>query len=301
MKTEKNIFLAFILNITFSLLEFVGGTITRSVAIVSDSIHDLGDAISIGVSYFLERKSKQKPDKYYTYGYIRYSVLGGLISTTILLVGSLIVIYNSVLRIINPVNIDSTGMLIFAIFGLMINAISAYFTKDGDSLNQESVNLHMLEDTLGWLVVLIGSLIMKFTNLTVIDPLMSIGVSIFILIHAYNNFKQIVFLFLERTPSNIDLDKLEKNLLEIKGVIEVHHIHVWSIDGYSNYATMHIVTDYKNKKIKEEVREKLHKYKIIHVTIELEDAKEDCHEDECKVTREFKRHCNHHHIEHIMK
>lgn len=295
MKTEKNILLAFILNMIFSILEFLGGTITRSVAIVSDSVHDFGDALSIGVSYFLEKKSKKKPDKKYTYGYIRYSVLGGLITTIILLVGSILVIYNSVLRIINPVEINSKGMIIFAIFGLIINSISAYFTKDGDSLNQESVNLHMLEDTLGWLVVLIGSIIMHYTNLTIIDPIMSIGVSVFILIHAFKNFKDIVFLFLEKTPSNIDLDKLEKDLLKIESVIEVHHIHVWSIDGYSNYATMHIVTDYKNKKIKEEIREKLHKYKIIHVTIELEDINENCHEDECKVTREFKKHCNKHH------
>ncbi len=147
-KTDKNILIAFILNLTFSIFEFVGGTLTGSVAIISDSIHDLGDALSIGISYFLERKSKKKPDKKHTYGYIRYSVLGSTITTVILLTGSILVIYNAILRIINPVEINYNGMIIFAVFGVVINFIAAYFTKEGDSLNQKSVNLHMLEDVL---------------------------------------------------------------------------------------------------------------------------------------------------------
>ena len=147
-KTDKNILIAFILNLTFSIIEFVGGTFTGSVAIISDSIHDLGDALSIGISYFLERKSKKKPDEKHTYGYIRYSVLGSTITTVILLTGSILVIYNAILRIINPVEINYNGMIIFAVFGVIINFIAAYFTKEGDSLNQKSVNLHMLEDVL---------------------------------------------------------------------------------------------------------------------------------------------------------
>ena len=156
MKTEKNILGAFILNVTFSVLEFIGGALTNSVAIISDSIHDMGDAISIGLSYFLEKKSKKKPDKKYTYGYIRYSILGGLITTVILIIGSSLVIYNSIIRIFNPVEINYNGMIIFAIFGVVINFMAAYLTREGDSINQKSVNLHMLEDVLGWIVVLIG-------------------------------------------------------------------------------------------------------------------------------------------------
>src|SRR5574344_1190297 len=146
MKTEKNILIAFILNIAFSIFEFIGGTLTNSVAIVSDSIHDMGDALSIGVSYFLEKKSKKKPDNKYTFGYVRYSILGALSTTMILFIGSIIVIYSSIVRIINPVVINYNGMIIFAIFGVIVNFLAAYFTKNGDSLNQKSVNLHMLED-----------------------------------------------------------------------------------------------------------------------------------------------------------
>ena len=156
MKTEKNILIAFILNLLFSILEFFGGFLTNSVAILSDSIHDFGDALSIGISYFLERKSKKKADDKYTYGYVRFSVLGGVITTTILLVGSILVIIGAVKRIFNPVEVNYSGMIVFAILGVILNCIAAYVTREGDSINQKSVNLHMLEDVLGWIIVLIG-------------------------------------------------------------------------------------------------------------------------------------------------
>ena len=115
MKTEKNILIAFVLNFAFAIFEFFGGIFTRSVAILSDALHDFGDAFSIGVSYFLERKSKKQPDDIYTYGYTRYSVIGSLITTVILLFGSIAVIYNAIVRIFNPVEIDYSGMIVFAI------------------------------------------------------------------------------------------------------------------------------------------------------------------------------------------
>ena len=182
MKTEKNILIAFILNISFSVIEFFGGIFTNSVAIISDSIHDFGDALSIGISYFLEKKSKKHADKKYTYGYTRYSVLGGVITTTILLVGSMLVIYGAFKRLLNPVDINYQGMIVFAVIGVILNFIAAYVTRDGESINQKAVNLHMLEDVLGWVIVLVGAIIMNFTNIRVLDSLMSIGVALFILV-----------------------------------------------------------------------------------------------------------------------
>ena len=257
MKTEKNILIAFILNLSFSIFEFFGGLYTNSVAILSDSIHDFGDAVSIGISYFMERKSKKKANNKYTYGYIRYSVLGGVITTTILLVGSILVIIGAVKRIINPVEVKYNGMIILAIIGFILNFIAAYVTREGDSINQKAVNLHMLEDVLGWVVVLIGAIVMNFTDIKIIDPIMSIGVSIFILINSLKNLKQVLDLFLEKTPNDIDIEELKNHLLKINGVDDIHHIHVWSIDGYNNYATMHIVSKSKNiNNIKKEIRER---------------------------------------------
>lgn len=292
MKTERNILVAFILNITFSIFEFVGGLITNSVAILSDSIHDLGDAISIGVSYFLERKSKKSPDNKYTYGYTRYSVLGGVITTTILLVGSILVIIGATKRLFSPVEVNYSGMIIFAIAGTVLNFIAAYVTKDGDSINQKSVNLHMLEDVLGWVVVLIGAIIMRFTDIRIIDSIMSILVAVFILVNAIKNLKNILDLFLEKTPKDIDIDKLKEHLKEIKDVEDVHHIHVWSMDGYNNYATMHIVTKSNDiKNIKNKIREELKEHNICHAILETED--EACDELECHI--EFNSETHHHH------
>ena len=294
MKTEKNILIAFLLNLGFSIFEFIGGFITGSIAILSDSVHDLGDALSIGLSYFLERKSKRKADDKHTYGYIRYSVLGGVITTTILLVGSILVIIGAIERLFEPVDINYDGMIIFAIVGVVLNFIAAYVTREGDSINQKAVNLHMLEDVLGWIVVLIGAIVMKFTDIGVLDSIMSIGVALFILINSVKNLKVVVDLFLAKTPADINLEELKEHLLKIKGVDDIHHIHVWSMDGYNNYATMHIVTKVKDvSELKHEIREELEEHNICHAVLETED--EACDEKECHVEIHHEEHHHHHH------
>ena len=292
MKTERNILIAFLLNLTFAIFEFFGGIFTNSVAILSDSVHDIGDALSIGISYFLERKSKKKADNKYTYGYIRYSVLGGVITTTILLVGSILVIIGAINRLFNPVEVNYSGMIIFAVIGVILNFIAAYVTKEGDSINQKSVNLHMLEDVLGWVVVLIGAIIMNFTDIKVLDSIMSIGVALFILIHSLKNLKKVLDIFLEKTPNDIDINELKKHLLKIDGVDDIHHIHVWSIDGYNNYATMHIVTKSNVKEVKKQIREELEEHNICHSILETED--EACDDKECHVEIKHEHHHHHH-------
>lgn len=292
--TDKNILIAFLLNISFSIIEFFGGLFTKSISILSDAIHDFADAISIGISYFLEKKSKHKPDNKYTYGYIRYSILGALITTLILTVGSILVIIGAVNRLFNPVTLNYDGMIIISIFGIIFNFLAAYMTKEGDSLNQKSVNLHMLEDVLGWIVVFVGSILIKFTNISYIDSIMSILIACYILFHALTNLKAVLDLFLEKTPKGIDIEHLKKHLLDIDGVLDVHHIHIWSIDGVNSYATLHIVTDSKNPNIiKMKVREELLEHNIVHTTIEIETSKEKGDENECHVKLNSTSH--HHH------
>ena len=295
MKIEKNILLAFILNLSFAIFEFFGGILTNSIAIISDSIHDIGDSISIGISYFLEKKSKQQPDDIYTYGYARYSVIGAVITTCILLIGSSFIIISAIKRIINPVEVNYDGMIIFALIGVITNFIAAYLTSKGESLNQKSVNLHMLEDVLGWLVVLLGSIIIKFTSISIIDPLMSILVSIFILINSLKNFKLIIDIFLEKIPNSISIPDLKKHLLEIKGIKDIHHIHIWSLDGINNYATMHIVTTENDCNIKNKIKEELRDHGINHVTIETETTSEKCLDTHCHINNNTSNHHHHHH------
>lgn len=283
MKTERNILIAFILNLSFSIFELFGGICTGSTAIVSDAIHDAGDAVSIGISYLLEIKSKKQPDEKYTYGYIRYSVFGGFVTSVVLLFGAVMMIYNACLRIIEPIEINYYGMIVFAIVGVCVNFCAAFFTREGGSINQKAVNLHMIEDVLGWATVLIGAVIMRFTNFVLIDPIMSIVVSCFVLINAIKNLKEVMLLFLEKVPHNIEVAKIKEYVTEINEVMDVHHIHIWSIDGQNHVATMHIVTDGKPQKIKDAIREKLQKHGIRHVTLELEASTEHCHESCCKM------------------
>ena len=295
MKTERNILTAFILNLSFSIFEFIGGIVTGSVAIVSDAIHDIGDAASIGISYFLERKSKKQPDQEYTYGYVRYSVIGGFVTTSLLLIGAIVMIYNAINRIIAPTAIDYSGMIVFAVVGVFVNFGAVFFTREGDSLNQKAVNLHMLDDVLGWIVVLVGAIVMRFTDFALIDPLISIGLSLFILIHAMRNLKEIMDLFLEKAPHNIEVAEIKESIKQIEGVLDIHHIHIWSMDGQNNFATMHIVTDSEPHKMKEEIREELRERGIGHVTIEIETRSEHCREEHCHVESHSGPKHSHHH------
>ena len=298
MKTQKNILVAFVLNLAFAVFEFVGGALTGSVAVLSDALHDLGDAASIGVSYVLERKSMRRPDERHTYGYLRYSVLGGLITTTILFIGSIAVIWGAVKRIFSPTPIHYDGMIVFAIIGVAVNIAAAFITREGDSINQKAVNLHMLEDVLGWVVVLVGAVVMRFTDLTILDPLMSIGVATYILYHAARNLLAGIDLFLEKTPEGISIPDLISHISNIDGVIEVHHFHVRSLDGSHHCATMHIRCSGNAHRVKELVRQELAEHGIYHATLELEDENEPCHNRGCDLHAAPVPHHGHHHHHH---
>lgn len=295
MKTERNILIAFILNLCFSAFEFFGGIFSGSVAILSDAIHDIGDSLSIGLSYFFEKKSKKAPDNDYTYGYRRYSVIGGVITTVILLFGSAAVIYNAVVRIIYPAQIKYDSMILFAVVGVLVNFLAAYFTREGDSVNQRAVNLHMLEDVLGWAVVLVGAVVMRFTNFYLLDPIMSIAVAIFIFVNALKNLKETVNIFLEKTPEGICPEHLREEICQIDGVIDAHHIHIWTLDGSCNYATMHIVTNDESGSLKTRVKEFLKGEGICHATLELEKEGEACESVNCEVHYHERSHSHHHH------
>jgi len=295
MKTTRNILIAFLLNFAFSVFEFVGGIFTGSVAILSDAVHDMGDAATIGLSYFLEKKSKRKPDETYTYGYARYSVMGSMITTLILLIGSVAVVVNAVSRIFDPVEIQYNGMIVFAVVGICVNFCAAWFTREGDSLNQKAVNLHMLEDVLGWAVVLIGAIVMRFTGFVLLDPLMSIGVAVFIFINAIHNLKEALDLFLERIPQGVSVGEIREHIMEIPGILDVHHIHIWSVDGQTHSATMHIVTDADPHEMKLAIREELREHGIGHATLELETPDEPCSGAACQIKFDAPSHHHHHH------
>lgn len=297
MKSHKRILTAFLLNLLFSVLELIGGVITGSFAILSDSLHDLGDAGSIGISYLFEKKSAKSPNEKYTYGYKRYSVLGSLIMTLILILGSVTILYNAVLRMLNPATVNHDGMIILALIGIAVNFLATLVTREGLSLNEKAVNLHMLEDVLGWAVVLVGAFIIKFTGITVIDPILSICVAVFVLINAIRTLVDAIAVFLEKAPKGLDAEYISHFISGIDGVLDVHHIHLWSMDGTNSIATMHIVTDKDNHSIKDTIRAELKKHGIVHSTLELESSYENCKMKNCKIEpiEHIGSHHHHHH------
>lgn len=292
MKTHKSIAAAFFLNLSFALLELVGGILTGSMAIASDALHDLGDAFSIGIAFLLERKSLRPADEKYTFGYGRYSVLGAALSSTLLLIGSLFILCSSVNRILSPAPVHYRGMILIAVIGVLVNTIAVWITTGRESLNKKAIHLHMLEDVLGWLVVLVGAIVIRFTNWTILDPIMSIILSIFIAYHGYKHLSSALHIVLEKVPESINLQKIIYELKRIPGVNDVHHLHIWSLDGYRHCATVHVVS---NTDVKEAVRNKLNDHNIQHVTLELESTNDICFHRECHISsvQEYNRHSCH--------
>jgi cobalt-zinc-cadmium efflux system protein len=291
MSEQRRIFIAFILNTVFSIFEFIGGMLTGSVALMSDALHDAGDAISIGLSYFMERISTKKPNAVYTYGYRRYSILGGLITILILIVGSIFMFVNSIQRLLEPVTINGDGMMVLAIVGLIINVVGSVVVH-GNSINQKAISLHLLEDVLGWAVVLIGAIVIKFTEWYWIDPVLSIMVSIIIVIHAIKALVEIINIFLIKTPSQVNPEIIRQSLVIVPGIYDVHSIRVWSIDGENHFATMHVVTTHHGKAIKRIIRETLKRHNIYNSTIEFETNNERCPEPDVIINTNCD--CGHH-------
>lgn len=300
MKSEKNILVAFLLNLFFSLFELLGGIAVGSIAILSDSLHDIGDALSIGVSYFFEKKSKQKADESYTYGYGRYSFVGAVIMSVILMIGSAGVCIAAIKRMIDPAQIKYDSMILVAVVGVVVNFIAAYMTHGSESVNERAVSLHMLEDVLGWVVVLIGAVVMRFTDMYLIDPIMSLCVAVYIFIHAYKNLRAATLIFVDKVPDNISVRKVHDRVMSVDGVLDVHHIHLRTVSVGVISASMHIVSKTAPKEIKEKVREALHELSVSHITLELEAEGEECSARDCYIHSDAlhehaHRHTHHHH------
>jgi len=296
MKSHVKILLAFVLNLAFAIFELIGGIFSGSIAILSDSAHDFADALSIGFSFLLERKSIKKANKTYTYGYGGFSLLGGFFTTLMLIIGSILMIYLSIEKIVNPTPVNFDLMIIFGVVGVVINFLATIFTKHGHSLNQRAVNLHMLEDVFGWLVVLIGAIVMRFTGFTLLDPILYIVVALFILYKAIVNIIPICHIFTYKTPKNICPDNVKSTLENIDGITDVHHIHIWNISENVTCATMHVVSNFQSNELKHEIKHTLHHLGISHATIEFENENELCLDQACQLSTEINQtHCHHHH------
>lgn len=278
----KNIKLAFFLNFGFAILEIFGGLWTNSLAILSDAVHDLGDSLSLGLAWYLEKTSDKKSDLVFSYGYRRLSLLAALINTLILLAGSLYVISEAIPRLINPEPTNVRGMILFAVLGISINALAMLKVFNKNSFNARIVALHLLEDVFGWVAVLIVSIALIFTDYYILDPILSILIATYILYNAIANLRKTTTLFLQAVPENIDIQKLEKSILSLAKVDSIHHTHVWSLDGEHHVLTTHVVvindTNREDiKSIKNAIQTMGQNLNLEHITVEIEYVNEHCY------------------------
>ena len=282
----SNIKVAFWLNFIFTIIEIIGGFYTNSIAILSDALHDLGDTVALGLAWFLDKFSKKKRDQRYSYGYGRFSLLSAFINGVILLVGSIFILVEAVPRLLNPVQPNADGMLLLAIGGVIFNGAAVFKLRSGKTQNEKIVSWHLMEDVLGWIAVFLGSIIMKFWDIPIVDAILSVGFTLFILYNVFKNFVSTIRIFLQAKPDNINDQELIDRVLNLKGIQSVHDTHLWSIDGEKVIFTLHIVIDegVGEKDIislKSEVRSIGKSYSIDHITVEVEYEKEDCSLENC--------------------
>lgn len=282
----KNIKTAFFLNFSFTIIEFIGGFLTNSMAILSDAVHDLGDSVTLGLSWYFQKLSNKPSTNKFTYGYKRFSLLGALINLVILLIGSVMILLHAIPRLVNPQQPNVKGMLLLAVLGVIINGIALYRLRKGTSLNEKVVSLHMIEDVLGWVAVLIGAGIMYFVDAPIIDPLLSIAIAIFILFNVFRNMRESMRIILQGSPSKLDLERVKNVLLNIDEVSDIHDLHAWSIDGEYNILTFHVVlkkelSSTKQQQLKTMIRKLLFDLGAHHCTIEFELIGEDCIMEDC--------------------
>ncbi len=282
---EGNIKVAFFLNVGFTIIELIGGIYTNSLAIMSDALHDFGDSMSIGLSWYLQRVSRKGKDRKFSYGYRRFSLLGAIINSVVLLVGAVFILSKAIPQLFDPQESDAQGMVILAIFGILVNGVAVLRLKKGTSINAKVISLHLIEDVLGWAAVLVGSIIMMMVEAPFIDPLLSILISGYVLFNIYRNIKKSFVVILQGVPQNVNIDHVKSRLVGISEVVSVHDCHTWSMDGEYNILSIHLVLDQNyslsdQDVIKRNIRELLKSENIHHVTIEL-DAHEDCGIGEC--------------------
>ena len=282
----KNIKVAFFLNLGFTLLEIVGGFFTNSIAILSDAVHDLGDCLSLGLAWYFQNMAKKGSSKSYSYGYKRFSLLGALINSIVLIVGSIFILSAAIPRIFHPEATHAQGMFFLAIVGILVNGAAVLRLKKGNSINEKVVSLHLLEDVLGWAAILVGSVIMYFFDLPIIDPILSIGIAFFVLSNVYKNVRQSLHIILQGIPKELDIEDISIVLKQFKAIENVHDLHIWSIDGNYNILTVHVVLnenfDTKNTPdLKNKIRVSLEGKGIQHATIEFETADENCLLEQC--------------------
>ncbi|ORO44552.1 cation diffusion facilitator family transporter [Streptococcus oralis] len=272
MSSKTSIWLAFFLNLSYAIVEFIAGGIFGSSAVLADSVHDLGDAIAIGISALLETISNREEDRQYTLGYKRFSLLGAMLTAVILMIGSVLVILENVTKIVHPQPVNEEGILWLGIIAVAINVLASLVVRKGKTKNESILSLHFLEDTLGWLAVILMAIILRYTDWYILDPLLSLVISIFILTKAIPRFWSALKIFLDAVPEGVDIKQVKKDLEQLDHVASVNQLNLWTMDGLEKNAIVHVCLEEIEhiEYCKESIRNLLKDYGFQNVTIEVD-------------------------------
>lgn len=283
--SQKNIKTALLLNVSFTIIELIGGLLTNSLAILSDALHDLGDSVVLGLALFAEHKAQKGPDAKRTFGYARLSVFSALASGAVLIGGSLFILSEAIPRLLNPQSVHAPGMMALAVVGIFFNTLGALRLRKGAGVNEKVLSWHLLEDVLGWVAVLIGGALIYLFDLPILDPILTIGFTLFILWGVFRSMRQVANVLLQGVPAEINIETLKADIRNIDGVLGVHDLHVWSLEGKTNVLTAHVVVAPQSideaYALQRVIKKRLHdSHRIEHSTIELE-TEATCTGDDC--------------------
>ena len=273
MKTKHAVWLAFFLNLSFAIVEFIAGGIFGSSAVLADSVHDFGDAVAIGISAFLESISNRKEDSHYTLGYKRFSLLGAMVTAVILMTGSGMVILENMVKLFHPQPVNEEGLLWLGIIAISVNVLASLVIRKGQTKNESILSLHFLEDILGWLAVILMAIILRFTDWYILDPLLSLAISLFILSKAIPRFWSTLKIFLDAVPEGVDIQKIRSDLEQLDHIASVNQLNLWTMDGLEKNAIIHVCLEHvKHMEVcKESIRDLLKDCGFQNVTIEVDE------------------------------
>ena len=273
MKTKHAVWIAFFLNLSYAVVEFIAGGIFGSSAVLADSVHDLGDAIAIGISAFLESISNREEDSHYTLGYKRFSLLGAMVTAVILMTGSVLVILENITKLVHPQPVNDEGILWLGIIAVSINVLASLVIRKGQTKNESILSLHFLEDTLGWVAVILMAIVLRFTDWYILDPLLSLAISIFILSKAIPRFWSTLRIFLDAVPEGVDIQQVKSDLEQLDHVASINQLNLWTMDGLEKNAIVHVCLEQVNhmEVCKESIRDLLKDCGFQNVTIEVDE------------------------------
>jgi cobalt-zinc-cadmium efflux system protein len=280
----RNIGFAFWLNLLFAAFELAGGIYTQSLAVMSDALHDFGDAISLGVGYVLQRKSATGPSETFSYGLRRLSLLSAFLTGLVISVGAVYIVIEAAISFREPHTPHGFGMMLLSLLGMAVNGMAAWRLGHGHTQNEKMMTWHLIEDILGWAAVFVGSLGILFLGWNWLDPVLALCISLFVLYNVARRLGDTVNLFLQGNPNPPALRQFREDVEKIQDVHETHDVHFWSLDGVRHVLSLHVVLVDTGRAaaVKEEIRHmSKHLLGDCHLTIEIESQLEHC-EDDCE-------------------